>query len=154
MSLNHVKSALNSKALNKKAEAKSSNSVDALVVRGKSDRKDYKCKKNSRSRSKGKKLKYFYCYKEGHFWRDCLNRKLLNRDRTKPKSANVAVVIEEDFQEGFLLIASDNNLDDECIMDFGCTFHMSPHEYLFSSLTSTNGGKVLMRNNVAVKLKV
>ncbi|KAJ4724837.1 Retrovirus-related Pol polyprotein from transposon TNT 1-94 [Melia azedarach] len=148
VSLDHVKSTLTSKELNKKAEA-NFDLADALVARGRSNRRDYKGKKDSRSRFKGKKLKCFHCHKEGHFRRDCPDWKLQNRNRSTPKSADVAVVTEKDFQEGFLLIASDNSPDVEWITNSGCTFHMSLHESSFSSLASTNGGKVLMGNNVA-----
>lgn len=53
--LDHIKSALNSKE--QEVEARSSNLADALLARGRSDRGDYKGRKDSRSRYKNKKLK-------------------------------------------------------------------------------------------------
>lgn len=75
--MNEVESALNSKELQKK-ESSSDQTGDCLVVRGRTEKIDYKIfigKSRLRSTSPGKTLKCFKCKKEWHFKRDCPERK-------------------------------------------------------------------------------
>lgn len=84
-----VKEAL---SLKKKSLKKSkTRDREGLTVRGRRENRDgYKEKKKGRSKSKNKVLKCFQCHKEGHFKRDCRERK------TKLKYTNADVVIVSD----------------------------------------------------------
>ena len=88
--------------------------------------------------SKNKALNCFYCHKEGHFKRDCPERK------NKPKDANNingnVVVASEESDEGYdsagVLVASNIQTEGKWVLDSGCTYHMCPHKHLFSSYQS------------------
>ncbi|KAH9722765.1 Integrase catalytic domain-containing protein [Citrus sinensis] len=106
LAMQDVKEALSSKESSKKLETKDGK---WLTVRGRSEKRDgWKGKKKGRSKSKNRILKCFHCHKEGHFKRDCPERKI------KPKDANNrngnAAVASEDSDEGYdsagVLVAS------------------------------------------------
>ncbi|KAH9722760.1 Integrase catalytic domain-containing protein [Citrus sinensis] len=113
LAMQDVKEALSSKESSKKLETKDGK---WLTVRGRSEKRDgWKGKKKGRSKSKNRILKCFHCHKEGHFKRDCPERKI------KPKDANNrngnAAVASEDSDEGYdsagVLVAS--NMETEVI---------------------------------------
>ena len=49
------------------------------MARGRPEKRESKGNKQSRSKSKQRNLKYFHCYKEGHFKRDCPEMKNKNK---------------------------------------------------------------------------
>ena len=76
--MEEVKAALNLKELKKKFEAKTELDGKGLSIRGrpnKKDKKDSKNREHSRLKSKNNRYKCFTCHKEGHFRRDCPERK-------------------------------------------------------------------------------
>ncbi|XXG58369.1 hypothetical protein AAC387_Pa04g0693 [Persea americana] len=76
LSKEDVESALNSKELKKKVTTKShDSSSEGLVARGRTEKKEHNRRGRSRSKSKTRKLKCFKCHKEGHFRKDCPERK-------------------------------------------------------------------------------
>ena len=143
---------MSSKESSKKSKTKDG---EGLTVRGRSEKRDgWKGKKKGRSKSKNRALKCFHCHKEGHFKRDCPERKI------KPKDANNrngnAAVASEDSDEGYdsagVLVASNMETEGKWVLDSGCTYHMCPHKHLFSSYQPFEGGKVLMGNNASCKV--
>lgn len=64
------------------------------------------------------------CGKKGHFKRDCSERK-------EQKSSSSAYVVEEK-EFPMILSASIHDTKEECVLDSGCTFHITPkREVLF-----------------------
>ncbi|KAH9762600.1 Integrase catalytic domain-containing protein [Citrus sinensis] len=94
-----VKDYLSSKEVTRKSEVRDG---EGLTARSRSDKKDYsnKNRKRSKSKSKNKNLKCFQCQKEGHFKKDCPERKNKEKDGPK-KNGNAAVASEEKDDEGY-----------------------------------------------------
>ena len=68
-----IKDSLSSKEVTKKAET---NDGESLMARERPEKKENnKKKKMGKSKSKDKVLKCFHYHKEGHFKRDCLDKK-------------------------------------------------------------------------------
>ena len=77
LSLDDVLGALRSRDLEIKFEKKDSNNRENLMACGRPDKRDGRnCRGKSRSKSRFKgNLKCFLCHKEGHFKRDCPERR-------------------------------------------------------------------------------
>nr|KYP63309.1 Retrovirus-related Pol polyprotein from transposon TNT 1-94 [Cajanus cajan] len=73
-----VKATLNSKEIQRNGDSKGEQVAEGLFTRGRQEKKDFKQKKSSRSKSKGKNKRCFICDKEGHFKKDCPNRERSN----------------------------------------------------------------------------
>ncbi|KAH9767170.1 hypothetical protein KPL71_011175 [Citrus sinensis] len=152
LSLEEVKSALGTKKLKDKQDNSESESSEGLMARGRSEKREYKGKKQGRSKSKQKHLKCFHCHKEGHFKRDCPERKTKQKE-PKEKSGNAAIATEEtSFETAEVLIATKEKTQGQWVLDSGCTFHMSPNRNYFTTYQSCDGGMVLMGNNSVCKV--
>ena len=155
ITMTNVKDSLNSKEVTRKSEA---NDGEGLIARGGPEKKDYsnKNRKCSKSKSKNKNLKYFQCHKEGHFKRDCPERK--NKEKDGPmKNEDAVVASEEKDYEGYdsvgVLLVTGTQTNGKCVLDSGCTYHMCPDKILFfSSYRPFNGGEVMMGNNSLCKV--
>ncbi|KAK3017138.1 hypothetical protein RJ639_006140 [Escallonia herrerae] len=103
----------------------------------------------SRSQSKARKLKCYYCHKEGHYRKDCPEHKWKKKDNSK--TADVGVV--EDNSDGpDVLSVTICSSDGGWILNMGCSYHMCPNRDWFVTYRSFDGGKVLMGNDVACKM--
>lgn len=124
---------------------------------------------NSRRNSKGKqRSKYrtgnkrcYGCSKTGHYIKDCVKKR-----RTEKKSVderNVVEPLEERDIDVYVITNSTHNLNtvdfsennyknQEWIMDFGCTFHMTSRKSWIEKYKDINDGEVVMGNNVAAGL--
>ncbi|KAH9646639.1 hypothetical protein KPL70_024932 [Citrus sinensis] len=149
-----VKDSLSSKEVTRKSEVKDG---EGLTARGRPEKKDYsnKNRKRSKSKSKSKNLKCFQCHKEGHFKKDCPERK--NKDRDGPKkNGDAAVASDEKDDEGYdsagVLLVTGTQTNGKWVLDSGCTYHMCPDKNLFSSYRVFNGGEVMMGNNSLCKV--
>ncbi|KAH9658981.1 hypothetical protein KPL70_023688 [Citrus sinensis] len=157
LSLKDVKDALESKDLKKRAELKYQSNTEGLVAKGKPEKKYNKQKKNNSQKDKAekkkKKRKCYFCQKEGHYIKDCLEKKKL--EELQKKSNGKAVVASEDecdYDEVNVLVAAERHSTGEWILDSGCSFHMCPNKSFFKTFESVNGGKVLLGNNLACKV--
>ena len=70
-----VQYALSTKKLKDKQDNPESESSEGLIARGRPEKREFKGKKQGRSKSKQRNLKCFHYHKEGHFKRDCPERK-------------------------------------------------------------------------------
>ena len=113
---------------------------------GKGNGKSYKGRSkswNGRSKSRPRNNKNnkgcFICGKEGHWKRECSEKRSF-----KPQdSANIAA----ESTEPLILSVSTQDTKDEWVMDSGCSFHITPDKSFLFDLEEFKGGKVLMANN-------
>ncbi|KAH9743695.1 hypothetical protein KPL70_003390 [Citrus sinensis] len=157
LTLKDVKNALESKDLKKRADGKDQITGDGLVAKAKTEKKMYKDKKNKNQKEKTdkmkKKRKCYFCQKEGHYIKDCFEKKKLEKlQKESSGKADIASVDEGESEDADVLIAADKKSSGEWILDSGCSFHMCPHKDFFVTFKSIDGGKVLLRNNLACKV--
>lgn len=127
LTVDEVLEALKTRDLEIKTEKKSNGNGESLNVRGRMDKKDtiYKGKGRSKSHNSGRVLKCFHCHKEGHFKRNCTERKQLRKEREKT-DPEVAVA-EKEYDSAYVLVVATKTIEKQWILDSGCTFHMTPN---------------------------
>lgn len=126
-----------------------------MVSRGRTEKKSTSHWKNrskskdarSKSRPRGtqKPRECWTCGKEGHYKRDCPDKK--NYKQTE--SANVA----QEKERPMILTASSQDPKKEWVLVSGCTFHITPEKDLLFDFKEIDGGKVLMGNNTHSEVK-
>lgn len=88
------------------------------------------------------------CHKPGHFKPDCLKRKKKGSKKQQDSGdADVPSVGYESFGNYEVLAISDKKSNNEWVLNSRCSFHMTPNEAWFSTITKIEGGKVLLGNN-------
>ncbi|KAH9680375.1 Integrase catalytic domain-containing protein [Citrus sinensis] len=89
---------------------------------------------------------------EGHYIRDCTEKKNDEKERT----GDAAVASDDSSDDGYhsadLLVASNINIKGQWVLDSGCSFHLCPDKSLFYTYESVDGGRVLMGNNNVCKI--
>lgn len=113
--------------------------------------------KNKKSRSKSRNLKFgkgkspkgslkcYYCHKEGHFKRECPERK--KKDNGKEDDSGEVSLASAYYDSSEALVVLERDSTWEWILDSGCSFHMTPHKEWLEFRTSCNEGSVLLGNN-------
>ncbi|KAK4397553.1 Retrovirus-related Pol polyprotein from transposon TNT 1-94 [Sesamum angolense] len=125
-----------------KTECRESSHGDSLYVKGNQDRgrkseTEGFGKRNSRSKSSGRKTIHCYkCKEPGHMKRDCpkLKKQADEKQDDSSKSANVVQNDDSDYSDGDMLSVSTNQYVDAWILDSGCSYHITPNREWFSSL--------------------
>lgn len=112
--------------------------------RGRSKSRDSRFKKNSRSQTPAKPRECWVCGREGHFKRDCPERKESNKQQNANTARN---------QQPMILTASIHDTKDQWVLDSGCTFHITPDKEALFDFEESEGGKVLMENNTYSEVK-
>ena len=141
LSLDDVLGALWSRDLEIKFEKK--HNSESLQVRGRSQKRDqFKPRGKGRSKSKSNKT-YWQCHKEGHFRRNCPERRKVQDGFLNTESANIT----QGYESGEVLTMCTAQADDQWLMDLGCTYHMTSRKDLLFDFKVLNGGKVLMGND-------
>ncbi|KAK2966163.1 hypothetical protein RJ640_026814 [Escallonia rubra] len=120
---------------------------DGLMARGRStDHAGSRNKGRSRSQSKTRKLKCNHCLKEGHYRKDCPERKENKKDNSKTACSYHMCPTRGVLS--FTIRSSDKGW----ILDTGCSYHMCPNRDWFATYRSFDGGKILIGNDVACKV--
>ena len=150
LTLEEVQSALRSKELELK---KKGSNGEGLSIRGRSDKRNNKGKASSRSKSCGKK-KCYHCQKEGHFKRDCLERKSKQNEASKEtsKEESNAAMVSVGYDSAEVFTITTKNTENEWVLNLGCTFHMCPTRTYFCNYQKLNGGSVYLGNNQTCKV--
>ncbi|GMI85810.1 hypothetical protein HRI_002250300 [Hibiscus trionum] len=118
----------------RRQNTRESSHADGLYVKGNHDRgrkseKEGSGRRNSRSKSRGKKM--FCCYKckePGHMKRDYPKWKNESDDKHDASSKTVNVVQNEnsDCSDGDMLLISTTQFTDAWILGSGCSYHITP----------------------------
>jgi len=66
-------------------------------------------------------------------------------------SAASAAIVQDGYESAEALMVSSGKYDRECIMDSGCSFHMTPNKPWYEKFTELQGGSVLLGNNKPCK---
>ncbi|KAL3623657.1 hypothetical protein CASFOL_032473 [Castilleja foliolosa] len=155
LTMTEVKSVLNSKEIQKKSEFKNEGNSEVLFTqRGRSDKKEFAKRNNSKNRSKSKgpsQRKCWHCKKEGHIRKFCPDRKKYNSDRKS--EFGDASVASEGYDSADVLTVSECKGREDWVLDSGATFHMCPSKDLFEELTEAEGGKVVLGNDGVCTIK-
>ncbi|KAE8700517.1 hypothetical protein F3Y22_tig00110556pilonHSYRG00215 [Hibiscus syriacus] len=159
ISMEEVQSLIRAKELQKKHDMDEENSGDGLTIRGRSDRRDSRNNQN-RSRSKQRKksgnqsskgpFRCYHCHKEGHFKKNCPDRK--KKYQEKPKDSGEVSVVSDGYDSTEALVITESESSKEWILDSGCSFHMCPHKDWFETLQLVSGGTVLLGDNKACRV--
>ncbi|KAH9802523.1 hypothetical protein KPL71_001422 [Citrus sinensis] len=151
LSMVDVKETLSSKAATKKEASHG----EGLTVRGRPEKREGGQGNKKRSKSRPKNMKCFNCHKEGHFKKDCPERKYKSKE-TKEKTRDAAVASEGQESDGYdsagVLIVSDGASRGNWVLDSGCSFHMCPNRNFFKNYETYDGGIVVMGNDASCKV--
>ncbi|KAH9687674.1 hypothetical protein KPL70_014852 [Citrus sinensis] len=147
LTLDEVKSALNTRELQTKQGHLENSGSEGLTAKVKTDKK----KKKGKSKNKERDLKCFQCHKEGHFKRDCPEKKFKTKD-SRNQSGDAVVVEEEGYESAGVCVATKDSQKGKWVMDSGCTFHMCPFRNYFNEYQAIDGGRVMMGNNSICKI--
>ncbi|KAE8725588.1 hypothetical protein F3Y22_tig00008386pilonHSYRG00069 [Hibiscus syriacus] len=148
VTLKDVTAALYSYELRKKTKKESKyEAAEAMVARGRSKSQKPKWRGRSKSKSRLGKDECAFCHEKGHWKKDCPKLK------KKGKVAPDACVAEHDAHDSDISLVASSTIfhSDECILDSGCTYHMSPNQEWFSDLVELNAGFIYMGNDNACK---
>ncbi|XP_058775341.1 uncharacterized protein LOC131649605 [Vicia villosa] len=85
--------------------------------------------------------------KIGHFKKNCLGRKV-NDDYV-----HVTITLDEDsYEDTGALVVSSLEIEDNWVIDSGCSYHMCPRIEYFETLKLVQGGVVRLGDNKAYKV--
>ena len=133
---------LNYEIQNKDEREHRDESVEALIVRGRSQNKKWEIRGNVTLKSTLGKDECAFCHEEGHWKKNC--PKLKKKDKGKYMSD--AYVIERgcDSNDSEFCLVSHQTIAglDEWIFYSGCTYHMCPHKEWFFKFEEVDGGVV------------
>ena len=150
-----MKVSLCSKEIQRHSGDLDQNPGEGLVA--KAEKKKDKEKKKSKNQSKKedesekekmKRRKCFYYKKTGHYIRDCAEKKKDNKE----KLGDAAVTSDEGYQSADLLVAPNGKIEGRWVLDFGCSFHISPDKTRFHEYETIDGGRVLIGNHNACNI--
>jgi len=163
LALDEITGAIRSKVLELGASGKMlKNSSDALFVqdRGRSEKRDKSSERNkSQSRSKSREKKVCWvCGKEGHFKKQCYVWKEKNKKGNNSEKGESSNVIGQAADAAALAVREESNadnqeVDNEWIMDTGCSFHMTPRRDWFVEFDESQTGRVKMANQTYSEIK-
>ncbi|KAL8528974.1 hypothetical protein ACS0TY_006443 [Phlomoides rotata] len=137
-----------------KADKKAHNPAESLNVKFKKGKKfqmgtgGQLDKGMNRSKDSGfvEKRKCYKCNKVGHLKKNC-------PEKEDDNGTADAAVAEDSCDSAEVLTISADRLDDEWVLDSGCTFHMCPNECWFKNLEKLDGKSVLLGNDNSCKVK-
>ena len=128
---------------------------DSLFIRGRLQKKNSSEEQRKRSKSINYNKICNYYKKKGHI-KECFKlqnreKKFGNKQGEKSRKSGEASVMESDHTDGELLVASDvdSRASENWILDFGCTFHMTPNRDWFSTYEPMHKCAILMGNNAS-----
>lgn len=120
---------------------------EILLARGRNEKKKGK-EQRRRSKSRAKSKKCYTCNKEGHFRKDCPQNKTKDKSEQGKEESESANYMEG-YDSAEVLMVSDFEVQNEWILDSGCSYHMTPNREYLIDFKDIKGSKVLLGNNEA-----
>ncbi|GJU56975.1 hypothetical protein Tco_1234741 [Tanacetum coccineum] len=154
LTLEDAMATLNSKEIKERSKAKGDDG-EGLYVRGGTDRRDSRQSRgNSRSKSRGERLKCYICQSEDHLKRNCLknNRKKSSGYVKKDEQPSSSGSTYDDFEVMMMMSTQAQALLD-WIMDSGCLYHMTPMLDILFDFLECDGDNVQLGDNRECKIK-
>ncbi|KAL0301486.1 UNVERIFIED_CONTAM: Retrovirus-related Pol polyprotein from transposon TNT 1-94 [Sesamum radiatum] len=136
----------------RKQNAGESSHGDSLYVKGNQDfgrnsEKEGSGKRNSRSKSRGRKTTHCYkCKESGHMKRDCpkLKKQADEKRDGSCKSGDMVQNDDSNFSNCDMLFVSTNQYVDAWILDSRCSYHIAPNRESFPSYRPGNSGSIYL----------
>ncbi|GJW81427.1 retrovirus-related pol polyprotein from transposon TNT 1-94 [Tanacetum coccineum] len=154
LTLEDVMAILNSKEIKERSKAKGDDG-EGLYVRGRTDRKDsHQSRGKSRSKSRGGIFKCYICQSEDHLKRNYPknNRKKSTGYAKKDEQPSSNGSTYDDSEVMMVMSAHAQALLD-CIMDLGCSYHMTPRLDILFDFLEYDGGSVQLGDNMEYKIR-
>ncbi|GJZ23670.1 retrovirus-related pol polyprotein from transposon TNT 1-94, partial [Tanacetum coccineum] len=154
LTLEDAMATLNSKEIKERSKAKGDDG-EGLYVRGGTDRRDSRQSRgNSRSKSRGERLKCYIFQSEDHLKRNCLknNRKKSSGYVKKDEQPSSSGSTYDDFEVMMMMSTQAQALLD-WIMDSGCLYHMTPMLDILFDFLECDGDNVQLGDNRECKIK-
>nr|GEY83392.1 retrovirus-related Pol polyprotein from transposon TNT 1-94 [Tanacetum cinerariifolium] len=154
LTLEDVMATLNSKEIKERSKAKGDDGK-GLYVRGRTDRRDSRQSRgNSRSKSRGGRLKCYICQSEDHLKRNCPknNRKKSTGYVKKDEQPSSSGSTYDDSKVMMVMSAQAQALLD-LIMDLGCSYHMTPMLDILFDFLECDWGSVHLGDNRECKIR-
>ncbi|GJW02661.1 retrotransposon protein, putative, ty1-copia subclass [Tanacetum coccineum] len=154
LTLEDVMTILNSKKIKERSKAKGDDG-EGLYVRGRTDRRDSRQSRgNSRSKSRGGRLKCYICQSEDHLKRNCPknNRKKSTGYAQKDEQPSSSGSTYDDYEVMMVMSAQAQALLD-WILHSGCSYYMTPRLDILFDFIECDGGRVQLGDNRECKIK-
>ncbi|CAM8938448.1 unnamed protein product [Rhodiola kirilowii] len=127
------------------------NNKHKFKPKSKSDGNDNNSNDNSSKQGQSSQTKCYHCGKVGHLRKNCY--KWLAKSKTNGNSeTNLALTSDKASSSSEVLTVTSGDLNDEWVLDSGCSFHMCPNKNWFNDLAHTASENVYMGNNNVCKV--
>ena len=168
ITLEEVVSALRSKELELKTEKSSSSNGESYYARGRSSQRGPNYNNHGRSNSKNKGRsssrgpnsgrKCYHCGKIGHIKKDCYSWQRKLKEKGNSSNSNTSdnhetINYSDGYDSGEVLIVTVRNKSNSCILDSGCSYHMTCNKHWLHNYKEIDGGKVVLGNNETCQVK-
>ena len=122
----------------------SESQAEGLFVRGRPQERfsgdEHRVRSKSKNESRNAEKTCNYCKKKGHIKTECYKlqnkkKRMAGKQGKQQEKSGEAGVVETDHSDGEFLVASDGDskAGQDWILDYGCTFHMTPNRDWFST---------------------
>ncbi|GJY48019.1 retrovirus-related pol polyprotein from transposon TNT 1-94 [Tanacetum coccineum] len=148
LTLEDVMATINSKEIKERYKAKGDDG-EGLYVRGRTDRRD---SRQSRGKSRSRRLKCYICQSEDHLKRNySKNNRKKSTGYVKKDEQPISSGSTYDDSKVMMVMSAQALLD--WIMDSGCSYHMTPRLDILFDFLECDGGSVQLGDNKECKIR-